>query len=254
MTGAQVWIHCRAALRFPGTGGAVWDGIARDVTAERAADEALREAKEAAESAERAKSDFLATMSHEIRTPMNSVIGMARLAMHTDLDDRQRNYLEKINESANVLLGIINDILDFSKIEAGGMVLEGVPFRLESVLDTVAAVTVLKAEEKGLEITYSVDPHVPAVVCGDALRLGQVLTNLVSNAVKFTDSGDVMVRVTSHDTPSGLQLCFEVSDSGIGLTAEQISRLFQPFTQAQSDTTRRYGGTGLGLAISQRLV
>lgn len=252
--GGEIWIHCRAALRYPGVGGAVWDGIARDVTAERAADEALRHAKEVAEQAERAKSDFLATMSHEIRTPMNSVIGMARLAMHTQLDDQQRNYLNKINESANVLLGIINDILDFSKIEAGGMVLERRPFRLEEVLDTVAAVTVLRAEEKGLEITYAIDPSVPATVCGDALRLGQVLTNLVSNAVKFTEAGDVMVRVSPQAAAQGALLCFEVTDTGIGLTDSQISHLFQPFTQAQSDTTRRYGGTGLGLAISQRLV
>ena len=256
--GQEIWIHCRAALRYPRTGGAVWDGIARDVTSERAADEALRAAKNAAEVAERAKSDFLATMSHEIRTPMNSVIGMARLAMRTPLDPRQRNYLEKINESANVLLGIINDILDFSKIEAGGLVLEGVPFRIDSVLDTVASVTVLKAEEKGLEITYAVEPDVPSVVRGDALRLAQVLTNLVTNAVKFTETGDVVVRVSvrpdGEGSAQGPMLHFAVSDTGIGLSAEQASRLFQPFTQAQADTSRRYGGTGLGLAISKRLV
>ena len=252
--GVPMWIHCRAALRYPGTGGAVWDGIARDVTAERAADEALRAAKDKAESAERAKSDFLATMSHEIRTPMNTVIGMARLAMRTPLNPQQRNYLGKINESANVLLDIINDILDFSKIEAGGLVLEGAPFRLESVLDTVAALNALKAEEKGLEMTYAMVPGLPAVVRGDALRLGQVLTNLVSNAIKFTPAGDVVVRVGWSDEGQSSMLHFAVSDSGIGLSTQQIAQLFQPFSQAQTDTARRYGGTGLGLAISKRLV
>ena len=252
--GSLVWIHCRAALRYPPTGSAVWDGIARDVTAERAAEAALRSAKEAAESAERTKSDFLATMSHEIRTPMNAVIGMARLAMRTDLNPKQRNYLEKINESANVLLGIINDILDFSKIEAGGLAIERSVFRIESVLETVASVTVLKAEEKGLEITYAMEPGVPAMVRGDALRLGQVLTNLVSNAVKFTESGGVVVRLRSEMANARCLLHFEVTDTGIGLTPEQAQSLFQPFMQASSDTTRRYGGTGLGLAISKRLV
>lgn len=252
--GDMIWIHCRAALRYPGTGGAVWDGIARDVTSERAVEMDLLAAKEAAEAAERAKSDFLATMSHEIRTPMNSVIGMARLAMRTSLNPKQRNYLEKINESANVLLGIINDILDFSKIEAGGLVLEGAPFRLEAVLDSVASLTALKAEEKGLEITYAMVPGIPQVVRGDALRLGQVLTNLVSNAIKFTEAGDVVVRIGLCDEGAGPMLQFSVSDSGIGLSPQQVQSLFQPFTQAQSDTSRRYGGTGLGLAISKRLV
>ena len=254
--GPAIWIHCRAALRYTRGGGAVWDGIARDVTAEREAAEALRTAKEAAESAERAKSDFLATMSHEIRTPMNSVIGMARLAMRTDLDAKQRNYLEKINESANVLLGIINDILDFSKIEAGGLTLEGIPFRLESVLETVSSVTALRAEEKGLEITYAVAPETPAVLKGDSLRLGQVITNLLSNAIKFTEHGDVVVSVSPIWDEQGLsrKLLFSIRDTGIGMSAAQMQSLFSPFTQAQSDISRRYGGTGLGLAISKRLV
>lgn len=255
LSGERLWIHCRAALRYPGTGGAVWDGIARDVTLERAAQDALRASKDAAEAAERAKSDFLATMSHEIRTPMNSVIGMARLAMRTNLDAKQRHYLEKINESANVLLGIINDILDFSKIEAGGLALEKTAFKLESVLDTVASVTSLRAEEKRLEITFSMAPDVPDRVRGDVLRLGQVLTNLVSNAIKFTERGDVLVRVEVRDQDSSSPcLHFAVTDTGIGLSEAQIQALFQPFSQAQADTARRYGGTGLGLAISKRLV
>lgn len=254
--GPTIWIHCRAALRYVRGGGFVWDGIARDVTAEREAAEALRAAKDAAESAERTKSDFLATMSHEIRTPMNSVIGMARLAMRTDLDPKQRNYLEKINESANVLLGIINDILDFSKIEAGGLTLEGVPFRLESVLETVSSVTTLRAEEKGLEVTYAVAPETPAILKGDSLRLGQVITNLLGNAIKFTEAGDVVVSVSPIWDEQGMsrKLLFSVRDTGIGMSVEQMRNLFSPFTQAQSDISRRYGGTGLGLAISKRLV
>ncbi len=256
ISGDTIWIHCRAALRLPAHGLGVWDGIARDVTAEREAAIALNAAKEAAEAAEHAKSDFLATMSHEIRTPMNSVIGMSRLAMRTQLDPKQRHYLEKINESANVLLGIINDILDFSKIEAGGLVIEGVPFKLESVLETVSSVTSLRAEEKGLEITYAVAPNTPPMLCGDPLRLGQVITNLVGNAVKFTESGDVVVSISPIYTEQdrGNKLLISVRDTGVGLSAAQIAELFRPFSQAQSDTSRHYGGTGLGLVISKRLI
>lgn len=254
--GRRIWIHLRAALRMTGVASAVWDGIARDVTAEREAADALRAAKEAAEAAERAKSDFLATMSHEIRTPMNSVIGMARLAMRTDPNPKQRNYLEKINESANVLMGIINDILDFSKIEAGGLELESVPVRLESVLETVSSVTTLRAEEKGLEVVYDVAPETPVVFKGDALRLGQVVANLMSNAIKFAEYGDVVVSVSPiwDEARLSRKLLFSVRDSGIGMSADQMKNLFNPFAQAQSDISRRYGGTGLGLAISKRLV
>ncbi len=253
--GAQIWMHAGAALRTQPNGNLVWDGIARDITMERRAADALRAAKEAAERAERAKSDFLATMSHEIRTPMNTVIGMTRLALRTDLDSRQRNYLDKINTSAVVLLGIINDILDFSKIEAGGLQLENAEFTLESVLESVSAVTALKAEEKGLEIAYAIDPRAPARIEGDALRLGQVLTNLVGNAVKFTESGDVFISIRALDAAHGRSnLEFSVSDTGVGLTADQIAGLFRPFAQAGSDTSRKYGGTGLGLAICKRLV
>ena len=254
--GHSIWIHCRAALRVSGAGITVWDGIAQDVTTEREAEAALRAAKEAAESAERAKSDFLATMSHEIRTPMNSVIGMARLALRTDLNPKQQNYLEKINESANVLLNLINDILDFSKIEAGGLALEGAAFRLESVLETVSSVTALRAEEKGLEITFAIAPETPPWLKGDSLRLGQVITNLVGNAIKFTEFGDVVVSASPLRDERGLcrKLLFSVRDSGIGMTVEQMRNLFLPFTQAQTDIARRYGGTGLGLAISKRLV
>jgi two-component system sensor histidine kinase/response regulator len=251
-----VWIHCRAALRSTGPGQDVWDGIARDVTVERDTVWALQAAKEAAEAAERSKSDFLATMSHEIRTPMNSVIGMARLALRTDLNPKQHNYLVKINESANVLLRIINDILDFSKIEAGAVVIEAESFTLESVLETVSTINSLRAEEKGLELTFAVQPDTPGVLRGDALRLGQVITNLVSNAIKFTDEGDVVVSISPLRDAADrtTKLLFSVRDTGMGLSDDQVQMLFHPFSQAQVDTSRRYGGTGLGLAISKRLV
>ena len=254
--GRRIWMHIRAAVRTQNGGPAVWDGIARDTTAEREAADALQAAKEAAETAERAKSDFLATMSHEIRTPMNTVIGMTRLALQSNPDPRQRNYLSKIDTSANVLLGIINDILDFSKIEAGGLELEGTPFALESILESVSAVTALRAEEKGVEITYSVRSDTPSTIKGDPLRLGQVLTNLVGNAVKFTEKGDVLVSIAPRPAPDSgaVMLEFSVSDTGVGMTQEQIQGLFRPFTQAGTDTSRKYGGTGLGLAICKRLV
>lgn len=254
--GRQLWIHARATRRLQADGHEIWDGIAMDISIEREALRALQAAKEAAETAERTKSDFLATMSHELRTPMNTVIGMSRLTLQTELDAKQRNYLEKINSAATVLLGLINDILDFSKIEAGGLELEGAAFRLESVLDTVASVTALRAEEKGLEITFAVAPDTPAAVYGDALRLGQVLTNLVGNAVKFTEAGDVVISVRPLRGAGGVpdRLLFSVRDTGIGLSAEQIAGLFRPFSQASGDTARKYGGTGLGLAISRRLV
>ena len=217
--------------------------------------QSLREAERLARIAERAKSDFLATMSHEIRTPMNTVIGMTRLTLQTDLAPKQRNYLEKIDVSAKTLLGIINDVLDFSKIEAGSLELEDTVFTLESVLESISAIMAMPAEEKGLEIAYAVAAEVPSRLRGDPLRLGQVLTNLVSNAVKFTESGEVVISIESSSAPNGSPvLQFAVRDTGIGLSAEQIRGLFQPFTQAAHDTARKYGGTGLGLAICSRLV
>ncbi len=253
--GALVWIQVRSAPRLADKG-RVWDGIILDVTPAHEVAEALREAKDLAETAERAKSDFLATMSHEIRTPMNSVIGMTRLALQTQLDPKQRAYLGKINDSANVLLGIINDILDFSKIEAGGMALENSVFRLEDVLDSVSSVTALKAEEKGLELTFVTAPGMPQHWRGDSLRLSQILTNLVSNAVKFTSNGDVVVSICAlPEAPPGVhQLFFTVRDTGIGLSQAQIDGLFRPFAQGDTDTARKFGGTGLGLAISRKIV
>ncbi len=253
--GRLIWMHCRSAPRRQSDGRVVWDGIARDITGERLAAKALQQAKEVAESAERTKSDFLATMSHEIRTPMNTVIGMTRLTLQTDLAPKQRNYLEKIDVSAKTLLGIINDILDFSKIEAGGLELEDTVFTLESVLESVSAVMAMPAEEKGLEIAYAVAIGSPRRLRGDPLRLGQVLTNLVSNAVKFTQSGEVVISIEPTAAANGAPLLqFAVRDTGVGLSAGQISGLFRPFSQAGNDTSRKYGGTGLGLVICKQLV
>ncbi|QCO10672.1 response regulator (plasmid) [Azospirillum brasilense] len=216
----------------------------------------VEEARRRAEEASRAKGDFLANMSHEIRTPMNAILGLSHLALRAGPPPRQRGYLTRIRASATALLGIINDILDVSKIEAGMLTLERVPFDLSAVLDMVAGTAALSAEEKGLALRLEVAPDVPTALLGDPLRLGQVLLNLVNNAVKFTESGSVVLGVAAaprgpEDTETELR--FAVRDTGIGMTAEQVARLFQPFAQADSSTTRRYGGTGLGLAISRRL-
>ena len=212
---------------------------------------ALEEAKEKAEESAKLKAEFLANMSHEIRTPMNGILGMLHLAMKTDLTQKQRNYLQKIDNSAQTLLGIINDILDFSKIEAGKLTIEKVEFDLYNVVESVVNLIELKAQEKNIDIVVNYSQDVGEYFYGDSLRITQVLTNLMGNAIKFTQKGEVGIYI-SKVAPEKFR--FEVRDTGIGLTQEQIQKLFHAFSQADGSTTRKYGGTGLGLTISKQLI
>jgi len=258
-------IDVDVSAQYLNSRGGIFVVFLRDISEQKRVAVALLKAKGEAEQANRAKSEFLANMSHEIRTPMNAIIGLSDLALGLPaLTPKLQDYLSKIYASSRALLAIINDILDYSKVEAGRLELEQVDFRLEELLDNVVNLFVVRAEEKGLEIVLDVDPSLPPLLVGDSLRLGQVLNNLVGNAVKFTESGDVQIKVKSvgdgDDSDCDVMragfvtLCFAVRDSGIGMNPEQVNRLFNAFTQADGSITRRYGGTGLGLAISQRLV
>ena len=245
-------------MRDPVTGDQVMQLNARDIADLKASQAALEAARAAAEDASQAKSSFLANMSHEIRTPMNGVLGLTELVLQSDLNDKQRRYIEMAHNSAKALMVIINDLLDVAKVESGRVVMEEQPFALQDLLRDSLHPLLVQAHDKQIKLHGRLHPGVPTSAIGDALRLRQVLINLAGNALKFTDQGEVRVEISrvmeTATAPDLLRLRFAVSDTGIGMTSEQSAKIFEPFTQADGSITRRYGGTGLGLTIVQRLV
>ncbi|MGL1936548.1 MAG: PAS domain S-box protein, partial [Fibrobacterales bacterium] len=254
--GSIKWIIARADIPKRDENGSalLMTGTLIDISDRNEMEQELVLQKERAEQATQAKSDFLANMSHEIRTPMNAVIGLNQLLSRTSLTNKQSDYVFKIGDSAQSLLGIINDILDFSKIEAGKLDIEEVPFEFDTVADNLTNMISLKANEKGLELIVSIDPEIPPTLVGDPLRLGQIMLNLANNAIKFTEKGEIKIEVILEEkTDSTIVVKSIVTDTGMGMNQEQVGKLFQAFSQADTSTTRKFGGTGLGLSISKRL-
>lgn len=255
MDAKVIWVHSLGRAAHDANG-QITDifGMLQDVTAETQAHRALQDAKALAESATRMKSDFLANMSHEIRTPLNAIIGLTYLALKADITPKLRDYLRTIQTSGQHLMGVINDVLDFSKIEAGKLDLEEADFSLTETLESVVTLLGQKAQDRGLRLGLEIGTGAPDALNGDALRLRQILINYTNNAIKFTERGEIRIAVAMREeTASNVLLRFEVSDTGVGLTGEQIARLFQSFEQADASITRRHGGTGLGLAICKDL-